>query len=164
MAVAQPNRIALAWTPIPYTWDGGTYEVSVATTPGGPYTVHGTTADKAAAGYEAGGLTPETDYYFVVRTYTPAHSGQQNELWSEYTTEVFTATTPMPPCGVTEIPAPNVRRWWRSTIHRWGHLDDHTGWLPATTPCSWYGVTCEGGNVIRLTLDAPTERESSRRS
>ena len=29
---------------------------------------------------------------------------------------------------------------------------DNTGWLQTTTPCSWYGVTCEDGNVTRLNL------------
>lgn len=27
-----------------------------------------------------------------------------------------------------------------------------TGWLQTTTPCTWYGVTCEAGRVTRLSL------------
>jgi hypothetical protein len=29
---------------------------------------------------------------------------------------------------------------------------DNTGWLETDTPCSWYGVTCEDGNVSELDL------------
>ena len=32
----------------------------------------------------------------------------------------------------------------------WAHQD---GWLSSNTPCSWYGVTCEGGHVQELYLD-----------
>lgn len=30
---------------------------------------------------------------------------------------------------------------------------DHTGWMATTTPCSWYGVTCEAGRVTGLNLE-----------
>lgn len=86
------DAVELAWTPIAYTGDGGYYEVSYATAPGGPYTVHGATGSKTAAGYRAGGLQPATTYYFVVRAYTPAHAGQQNDLWSAYSQEIAAAT------------------------------------------------------------------------
>ena len=86
------TSIEITWTPINYTWDGGFYEVSYAGAPGGPYTVLGTTADKSASSYNADGLSPNTPYYFLVRTYTPAHGFQQNALWSEYSPE-FTETT-----------------------------------------------------------------------
>jgi uncharacterized repeat protein (TIGR01451 family) len=33
----------------------------------------------------------------------------------------------------------------------WLHRD---GWLTSTTPCSWYGITCENGHVTRLVLPA----------
>jgi Leucine-rich repeat (LRR) protein len=29
---------------------------------------------------------------------------------------------------------------------------NHTGWLVTSTPCTWYGVTCGGGHVTRLSL------------
>ena len=29
---------------------------------------------------------------------------------------------------------------------------NHTGWLTTTTPCSWYGVMCNGGYVTQLDL------------
>jgi len=31
---------------------------------------------------------------------------------------------------------------------------DHTGWLATTTPCSWYGITCDSGHVIQIILDS----------
>jgi len=82
------TSVTLSWTPIPYGGDGGYYEVSYSDTQGGPYTVSGITADKYATGYSVDDLTEDRTYYFVVRTYTPAHDSQQNELWSEYSGEV----------------------------------------------------------------------------
>ena len=73
------SAIQLGWTPIPYTADGGYYEISYGSTSGGPYTVHGTTSEKTASQYLVDGLSSGT-YYFVVRTYTPAHGDQQNAL------------------------------------------------------------------------------------
>jgi hypothetical protein len=89
------NTVELSWTPITYTAHGGYYEVNFATTPGGPYTAHGTASDKTATGYLADNLSPDTTYYFVVRTYTPAHGDQKNDLWSGYSEEV-SATTGAP--------------------------------------------------------------------
>src|SRR5450759_1987632 len=31
---------------------------------------------------------------------------------------------------------------------------NHSGWLATGTPCSWYGVTCDTGYVIRLDLSS----------
>ncbi|GAF91501.1 unnamed protein product, partial [marine sediment metagenome] len=53
------SSIELSWTPIAYTSDGGYYQVSFATVPGGPYTIHGTTADKTATGYNADDLSAD---------------------------------------------------------------------------------------------------------
>jgi hypothetical protein len=32
---------------------------------------------------------PDTSYYFVVRTHTPRHRYQQNDLWSDYSEEAL---------------------------------------------------------------------------
>jgi hypothetical protein len=86
--------VQLAWTPIPYTGHGGFYEISYANTPGGPYTTFGgTTGDKTASGYLLEDLPVNAAYYFVVRTYTPAHGDQQNELWSDTSQEVLETIT-----------------------------------------------------------------------
>lgn len=76
------SSLALSWTPIPYVADGGYYEIALATAPDGPFVPHGHTADKSAATYLVDGLTPGRAYYFLVRTYTPAHGDQLNDLRS----------------------------------------------------------------------------------
>jgi hypothetical protein len=86
------SSVEISWTPIPYSGDGGYYEVSYSTNPGGPYTVHGTTADKTASGYTVDGLNPSTLFYFVVKTFTPSHGSQQNDLMSGYSQEVSAST------------------------------------------------------------------------
>ncbi len=81
--VLSTTSVQVNWTPITYTADGGYYQVKYATTPGGPYTnATTTTANKTASSYTVTGLTPGTPYYFVVETFTPAHSPQQNNLTS----------------------------------------------------------------------------------
>lgn len=76
------NTLQLSWTPIPYVADGGYYEIALATAPDGPFVPHGHTIDKSAASYLVDGLTPGRAYYFLVRTYTPAHGAQPNDLRS----------------------------------------------------------------------------------
>jgi hypothetical protein len=67
------TTVDLNWTPIPYTGDGGYYEVGYGTSPG-TYTHFVQTPDKTASGItvNVNGLTPGTPYYFAVRTFTPA--------------------------------------------------------------------------------------------
>jgi Leucine-rich repeat (LRR) protein len=100
------SSVQLTWTPITYTIDGGYYQVKYATTPGGPYTnASSPTVDKTVSSYTVTGLTPGTPYYFVVETYTPAHSGQPNNLTSILLAGQETAIT-TPPVPVTPPPAP----------------------------------------------------------
>jgi Leucine-rich repeat (LRR) protein len=86
--------VTLSWTPIPYTGDGGYYEVGVATTPGGPYNFHRHTASKLTQRFIAANLQPGTTYYFVVRTFTPSHGQQENALTSGPGLEVTATTLP----------------------------------------------------------------------
>lgn len=86
-AGASPTSAQLSWVPIPYIAHGGHYQAGYATTPGGPYTVHGTTDSKLSSAYLVDGLAPDTKYYLVMMTYTPAHGDQQNDLWSHYSEE-----------------------------------------------------------------------------
>ena len=78
--LTEPLR--LTWTPIPYTEDGGYYEIGIANDLAGPYTLHGTTPDKAATTYSVTGLLPGETYYVRVRSFTPAHGDQPNDLRS----------------------------------------------------------------------------------
>lgn len=86
------TEVTLTWMPITYTQDGGYYEVYTATQPGGPFNLVGDTITKTASAYTVTNLLPGTTYYFQLRTYTPAHGDQQNDLWSAYT-EIISATT-----------------------------------------------------------------------
>ncbi|MBN1121934.1 MAG: S8 family serine peptidase, partial [Anaerolineae bacterium] len=86
------HSIELSWMPILYTDHGGEYEIGVAATSGGPYSVVGHTSDKTASTYTISGLAPITDYFIAVRTYTPAHVWQQNDLTSSWSDEVSVTT------------------------------------------------------------------------
>ncbi len=104
------STVELSWTPISYTSDGGYYEISYSTVQGGPYTIYDHTEDKEASGYLVDGLLPDMQYYFVLRTYTPARANQQNELWSWYSEEASAATPavlcdPVSAVQLSRIPA-----------------------------------------------------------
>ena len=87
------TSVNLTWTPIAYQTNGGGYEVSYATQPGGPYTVHGIPNNKWSNAYTVDGLRPGQTYYFAVRTYTPAHSLNTNPLYSAFGVEQSAALT-----------------------------------------------------------------------
>lgn len=96
---AQPfsdTGLQLGWTPIQYTGDGGYYEVLCRTTNSDPYVSRGKTADKTASGLTLTGLTPATAYQCVVRTFTPAHGLQQNDLTSLDSVEASATTDSTP--------------------------------------------------------------------
>ena len=95
------TSVELTWTPILYTGDGGYYEVRCGATSGGPYASQGITADKTAAGLILTDLAPDTPAYCVVRTVTPRHDYQQNDLISIDSAEVVVTTAPalMEPIG-----------------------------------------------------------------
>ncbi len=84
-AVQQGADVRLTWTPIPYTGDGGYYEISAASSPGGPFAVIGSTGNKSASEFLAAGLGSGS-HFFRLRTFTPQHYNQQSDLWSQYTT------------------------------------------------------------------------------
>jgi Fibronectin type III domain/IPT/TIG domain len=84
------------WTPIPYTEDTGGYEVSYATTSGGPYTVAGMTTDKTASFMNVEGLSPGLRYYFTVRTITQACVHNGNTVSSTYSHETSAAVVTPP--------------------------------------------------------------------
>ncbi len=104
------SSIALAWTPIQYTGDGGYYEISYRPT-GGSYVVAGVTADKNASSFTVTGLTPGQTYDLRIRTYTPVHNSvpayQQNALWSAYA--AVTAQTPSGSLRKIHLPFVPVR-------------------------------------------------------
>jgi hypothetical protein len=115
--------ITLSWTPILYTLDVGYYEISYATAPGGPFAVHGQTADKSASTYTVVLPPRSTPYYFRVRTITEPHfcdpiewcAYQPNRVISEYTEVVASGAgqptptrTPTASPTVTATPTPTA--------------------------------------------------------
>jgi Leucine-rich repeat (LRR) protein len=86
------NSIDISWTPISYTADTGGYRVFYSTTPGGPYTYFGMTANKTESSLTVTGLNPDYTYYFVVKTRTNPHWDNQNTVDSEYGVEVSAST------------------------------------------------------------------------
>ncbi|HVN76139.1 MAG TPA: fibronectin type III domain-containing protein [Thermoanaerobaculaceae bacterium] len=88
------QSVTLAWVPIRYVADAGAYRVYVATQPGGPYTLGGTTDDKSAPGWTVAGLTPDTVYYLVVTTFTEANANNRNAVESDPSDEVAARTSP----------------------------------------------------------------------
>jgi Leucine-rich repeat (LRR) protein len=84
-----PETVDLQWTPITYTGHGGYYQIRYATESGGPYTWITNTLSKTNPQIIFGrGSMPAGPIYLVIRTYTPAHGDQQNDLLSEYSSEV----------------------------------------------------------------------------
>jgi len=83
-SVQQGSDVRLTWTPIPYTGDAGYYEISAASSPGGPFAVIGSTGNKSASEFLAAGLGSGS-HFFRLRTFTPQHYNQQSDLWSQYT-------------------------------------------------------------------------------
>ncbi|CAN5543001.1 hypothetical protein BH10CHL1_BH10CHL1_16230 [soil metagenome] len=83
--VQSSTSISLTWTPVTYTTDAGYYEVFSTTQTSGIYKSAGKTANKSANGFLVNGLTPGQTYSFVVRTFTPKHGLQQNDLLSDST-------------------------------------------------------------------------------
>jgi hypothetical protein len=103
VSVQSPTSVALSWTPIAYTADGGYYEVLSASQPGGPYTSVGKTADKTAAGLTVSSLAPGANYSFTVRSFTPKHGLQQNDLLSDASDPIaVTLSSNRPPIAAND--------------------------------------------------------------
>lgn len=82
------SSVALTWTPISYTADSGYYDVLAMLPSSGTFQSVGKTADKIAASLTITGLTPDAAYTFIVRTVTPKHGDQANDLASDTTDPV----------------------------------------------------------------------------
>lgn len=88
------DSIKVSWTPIRFKDIGGGYRVSYSTSPGGPYTLFGTTEDKNASSLTVTGLKSVTTYYFVVQTVTSPHDMNKNTVMSEYSKETIGKQSP----------------------------------------------------------------------
>jgi len=88
-AAIESATITVSWLPVTYTADAGFYNVYMSQTTGGPYTLAGSTADKATTSLNVTGLTPGQSYYFVVRTVTNAHANNANIVESGNSNEAM---------------------------------------------------------------------------
>jgi Leucine-rich repeat (LRR) protein len=153
------NSIQLSWAPILYTGDGGYYWVQYATTPSGPYTpATSATPDKSATSYVVTNLSPNTTYYFVVQTYTPAHDLQQNKLTSDFSVEVSATTTgnQLPPPPITS-PSPVPLEAF-GNLATGTSLNDTVGWIPfdpvdSTATGTPPQITVPTSNLKEVTLN-----------
>ena len=93
----------VTWTRIPYTEGPGGYEVSYATTAGGPFTIAGLTADKKVSTFDIEGLSSSLLYHFVVRTITQPCEYNENLVASDYSLEVSAAVV-VPPNIAMVVP------------------------------------------------------------
>lgn len=90
LTVTQVNNgsVSLMWTPTIYEGDEGNYQISYRAANEADFTGHVTTESKKTQQVLIDGLTPNTTYYFAIRTLTKAHALQQNDLWSVYSKPV----------------------------------------------------------------------------
>ncbi len=95
--------VQLSWQAIPYTGDGGHYEIGLADVKEGPYTVAPDKADKSVTTAWIPEPTPGATWFAALRTVTPAHGDQQSELTSPWSAEVTcqATTVEVPPTRVT---------------------------------------------------------------
>ena len=95
------TSIDLDWTADTYTTDPGGYEVWQSIVSGGPYTWIQNTVDKTTVSTTVTGLTPGTNYYFALRTWTDPHLNNDNKVVSGYSDEATAMTTGTLPIGFT---------------------------------------------------------------
>jgi hypothetical protein len=101
--VKSTSSISLTWQPIPYTADGGYYEVLFMKQGDAVFQSAGKTADKKATGFTVTGLTAGQTYSFVVRTFTPKHGLQQNDLLSDASDPIaVTVMSNQPPIAAND--------------------------------------------------------------
>ncbi len=89
-----PRSLRLRWSPIEFVGEQGGYRLFMSTTPGGPYQLVQTTADKTESGFTVRDLQPGTDYFFVAETVTQPHTANRNRIVSLPTPEVSASTEP----------------------------------------------------------------------
>lgn len=75
------------WEQIPYTDNGGNYELHCGVISGGPYDIVISTTSKIETIIQT--IIPAGDYYCVHRTLTPANPNNKNDLVSPFGEEIF---------------------------------------------------------------------------
>lgn len=109
VATATDRNATLTWTPIPYDFDEGGYQVAVRKSSGGAPVAYVTTSSKYAESVIVRNLDPATQYFFTVATVSHPHDFQQNLIVSDASPGVATTTLPHTPApadvDVTELPS-----------------------------------------------------------
>lgn len=86
------DSVKLSWTAIAFSAGAGSYKIEVGKTAAGPFTVAGTTANKAATSFTVTKLKAKTSYFFRLRTTSAASAENQSALTST-PSAVIKATT-----------------------------------------------------------------------
>jgi Leucine-rich repeat (LRR) protein len=91
--VLSDTSAMLTWKPVAYSADGGYYDVFSMPAGGNLFKSVGHTTNKSSSSFTVTGLTAGKRYSFVIRTFTPKHTDQQNDLSSDSTTPVTVTMT-----------------------------------------------------------------------
>ena len=92
--VLSATEVQLTWEPIPYTANGGYYQIRLVDREE-PLTNTADQGGKTATGTIVTDLSPYTEYCFIVETHTPVHLQQQNALTSVPSAETCITTYSM---------------------------------------------------------------------
>lgn len=177
-ATFDTSTINLSWTAIPYTGDGGYYEIWYRRQNVQDFTLHGTTADKSATAYALNSLPVSNELYYIrIISYTAANNLKSVpvELSGRTAAVVPSATftpsdTPIP----TNTPEPNAKTiglyddgmWWFRDANASGDADlrfafgpREDGWQPLSGDWNGdgidgIGVYKDGLFILRDTTDA----------
>jgi hypothetical protein len=154
--------VLVSWTPIPYTQDDGGYTVYISKTSGGPYFLIGETVNKSASSFLVIDLLLNTEYYFVVSTFTLPHGRNNNTVRSAYSDEV-SITTPRAAsawkAGISYKVGDCViynGKTWRCTYAHTAQADWYPGapgiwfWTLADYDGQWHaGISYKKGDVVQ---------------
>ncbi|HET7451500.1 MAG TPA: hypothetical protein VFL12_02055, partial [Thermoanaerobaculia bacterium] len=99
------NAVRVAWTPIAYGSDAGSYDIWFATASTGPWSLAGSTSDKTQSSFTAAGLKPSTAYWLMVRTTTDPGTNNANAVTSGDGPPVAAATTACGTCALAPTSA-----------------------------------------------------------
>lgn len=100
-----PSSIRVSWTPISYKNDSGSYIIYYNISPQGPWTEAGMTANKSASSFTVTGLNEESTYYFIVKTRTNPHVGNDNTVISEESERAVCKAGSIGPFGSFDSPS-----------------------------------------------------------
>jgi Bacterial Ig domain/Concanavalin A-like lectin/glucanases superfamily/Leucine rich repeat/Fibronectin type III domain len=91
--VLSDTSAMLTWKPVAYSADGGYYDILSMPAGGNLFKSVGHTTNKTSSSFTVTGLTAAKSYSFVIRTFTPKHTDQQNDLSSDSTNPVTVTMT-----------------------------------------------------------------------